>query len=345
MTPAWTRAATSKSSSLPVARRAFEIAAWSSRGGLEDRSTVKAVAANQPSSETPKGRVAKPSGAYRGSSTERPRQGRVGPTGVNRPNDPARPSGALPGHRPNDPAKAEWGPTGSSTERPRQGRVGAYRVIDRTTPPRPSGPTGVNRPNDPAKAEWGPTGSSTERPPPNAKWGLPGHRPNDPAKAEWGLPGSSTDQPWTRSENPEAERLDDEAETRRRTTHVGRRGEGSSTPTRRSTATRTTRRRSRLEGGRHRVQGHLDAERCGPRMARRDRGPRAQGLRRHRQRRDRPRQEHEELPDHDGGQAARWPTNWGSAASYRCWVGTSGGSASKPSSRVDTDERKLLKPG
>ena len=35
MTPAWTRAATSKSSSLPVARRAFEIAAWSSRGGVK----------------------------------------------------------------------------------------------------------------------------------------------------------------------------------------------------------------------------------------------------------------------------------------------------------------------
>ena len=35
MTPAWTRAASSKSSSWPVARRAFVIAAWSSRGGVK----------------------------------------------------------------------------------------------------------------------------------------------------------------------------------------------------------------------------------------------------------------------------------------------------------------------
>jgi len=35
MTPASTRASTSKSSSLPVARRAFVIAAWSSRGGVK----------------------------------------------------------------------------------------------------------------------------------------------------------------------------------------------------------------------------------------------------------------------------------------------------------------------
>ena len=61
----------------------------------------------------------------------------------------------------------------------------------------------------------------------------------------------------------------------------------------------------RLEGGRRGVQGHLDVERRRRGVARRDRRPRAAGLRRDRRRRHRARQRNAQLSDDDGRAAPR----------------------------------------